>query len=1464
MSAVINNKSRRNLKLNIIIFVCFILVSSITAVFELHRIEKVDRKSVVKSLQAVLVSINKTINKNWADIRFANTNDWANNEIVVQNTKKLLQAKSKSNPAEERAIINELRIFFEPRLNRYSAQGFFIISLDKISLASMRDQNIGTENLICKYYPERFIKVIKGKQQFIPPIPSDVPLENEAGQLIEHYPTMFMLVPIIDNGETIAALSVRFNPLNEFSAITNNGRMGYTGETYILNTEGHLLTESRFNEQLYKTPLLKEGEHSILNIEIRNPQVNLIKNEKSIIQLERQPLTLMAQEISKKHSGSSFVAYRDYRGVPVLGAWLWDPILGIGFATEIDESEAMEAYKNAKNIIIGLVLLIIVFSIILFFIIERNNRLVIKKTAYQEKYLDAIFNNTVDPLITTDKIGIIDFINKAGCETFQYSINELIGRNINTLLKKPLFDTNEVIKIQSLVKEKISGQLKLDFPAVKKNGTEFTIRIAINVMTIDNKLIYILAIHDITTDKEFERTLKQKQEDVEKTNIELEKARKVALSIMQDSDIQKKRTQEALSELEKSTEEIRKLSEAIKQSHSSVVITDTKGNIEFVNQAFLNITGYSREEVINQNPRFLKSGVLNNQFYKDLWKTITSGDVWSSEFANKKKNGEIFWESAVISPIKKDNDEITHFIAVKENITEKKRIEEALKVSMSRYRNIFKAAGDAIFVLEDLKFVECNPKFLTLFKCTEDQIIGQHAGIISPERQPNGKYSKDEIEKIFTDLLSTGSQTFEWENQNFDGQPVHTTVSLSLLETDSKVLIHGIVHDITDRKRNQKELESRANRLAKHNLILQKLTQENDSIVNLESAYKAITEAATAGLGISRSGIWLYNKDMSAIECANLYEANIKKHSLGLIFKKDEFPAYFNSLYKEYILTVNDARNDSRTSEFTETYFKPFNIYSTLDIPLWFRGKVIGVLCNEQTEKKRKWEADEELFGRSLADFIALAIEPNERKIAQETAEYATQAKSVFLANMSHEIRTPMNAIIGFTEILHKRIKDPLNKDYLESIKSSGKTLLSLINDVLDFSKIEAGKLELQLNKVNVRSLIKEIENIFTIKTQEKDLQLICIVPNEFPNYLWLDELRIKQVLINFTNNAIKFTSEGSISIKLSFVENKPKDFDITFSVIDTGIGIPKKEHEKIFEAFKQQEQQDTRKFGGTGLGLAISSKLVNLMNGYLELKSRPGTGSTFSFTIPNVKIVEGKLDEFEEIIDVDNIIFEKASILVVDDVENNRKVVSGLLSDLALDIIEAESGQQAIEIAKKEKPDLILMDIRMPEMDGYQTLNAIKKVKSIKEIPIIALTASTFNIAVQKISKSGFNGFIPKPFELYELINTLIRFLPYKRKIGAQTDKKSKLSLKKEIIINNPKLIEELKINCTPLINDLEKMQSTSLMKKLGESIVSTASQHKHKNLEENGHELLMAVNSFNVEKIDKLFNDFKNMIIN
>ena len=603
---------------------------------------------------------------------------------------------------------------------------------------------------------------------------------------------------------------------------------------------------------------------------------------------------------------------------------------------------------------------------------------------------------------------------------------------------------------------------------------------------------------------------------------------------------------------------------------------------------------------------------------------------------------------------------------------------------------------------------------------------------------------------------------------------------------------------------------------------------------------------------------------MSAIECTNLYEANIKKHSSGKVLKKDEFPSYFKALSKEYIIVVSDARKDSRTSEFTETYFESFNIYSMLDIPLWYRGKVIGVLCNEQTEKEKKWETDEELFGRSLADFVALAIETNERKSAQESAEAATQAKSTFLANMSHEIRTPMNAIIGFTEILNKRIKDPLNKDYLESIKSSGKTLLSLINDVLDFSKIEAGKLELQLSKVNIRSLIKEVENIFKIKTEEKDLQLICKIPNEFPNYLWLDELRIKQILINFTNNAIKFTSDGSITIKLSFVANKPEEFDITFSVIDTGIGIPKKEHKKIFEAFKQQEQQDTRKFGGTGLGLAISSKLANLMGGYLELKSKPGAGSTFSVTIPNVKIFEGKLDKFEEIVDVDNIVFEKASILVVDDVENNRKVVSGLLSDLAIDIIEAESGQKALEIAKKEKPDLILMDIRMPEMDGYQVLNAIRKVKSMKKTPIIALTASTYNLEVQKINKSGFDGFIPKPFELYELINTLIRFLPFKRKNGIQPKIKSKVSLKKEIIINDHKLKEELKINCVPLIKELEKMQSTSLIKKLGESIVSTASKHGHKNLEKNGHELLMAVNSFNVEKIEKLFNNLKILITN
>ena len=402
---------------------------------------------------------------------------------------------------------------------------------------------------------------------------------------------------------------------------------------------------------------------------------------------------------------------------------------------------------------------------------------------------------------------------------------------------------------------------------------------------------------------------------------------------------------------------------------------------------------------------------------------------------------------------------------------------------------------------------------------------------------------------------------------------------------------------------------------------------------------------------------------------------------------------------------------------------------------------------------------------------VALNRELEDRTIAIEKAkleaEQANKAKSEFLANMSHEIRTPMNAILGFTEILESKITDKTYLRYLSAISSSGKALLNIINDILDLSKIEAGKMELQFVPVNLFSLLNEVVQIFNHKTSEKNISLILDVDPAIPKVVLLDDVRVRQILFNLVGNAVKFTDNGYVRLSVTVEESNPENqtVNLLLKVCDTGIGIPEEQIEKIFEAFEQQKNQNLNKYGGTGLGLTITSRLVKMMGGKISVTSTPGEGSCFIVLLDNIEI--GSLVETEEKVSESNIseiVFEPAKILIADDIPNNREVIMSFLKNFDFDIYAATNGKEAIKMAGKFKPDLILMDLKMPLMDGYEATSTIKSDETLKNIPIIAFTASATKEEKDKILAAGFDHFLRKPIAQKDLTAELMHYLKYKK----------------------------------------------------------------------------------------------------
>jgi PAS domain S-box-containing protein len=404
----------------------------------------------------------------------------------------------------------------------------------------------------------------------------------------------------------------------------------------------------------------------------------------------------------------------------------------------------------------------------------------------------------------------------------------------------------------------------------------------------------------------------------------------------------------------------------------------------------------------------------------------------------------------------------------------------------------------------------------------------------------------------------------------------------------------------------------------------------------------------------------------------------------------------------------------------------------------------------------------------SLVD-ITERKEKEKAEREREAAEAANKSKSEFLASMSHEIRTPMNAIFGFTELLEDQIENPQQKQYLSAIASSGKTLLSLINDILDLSKIEAGKLEIQLNDVNPRTLFQEIQHIFSMKVKEKGIDFLVEIDPIIPETLALDEVRIRQILFNLVGNAVKFTESGFIKIAMTQDRQKKTEdgLYLEFKVQDTGIGIPKSQKALIFDAFKQQEGQSHAKYGGTGLGLAITKRLVEMMGGAITVESEHQKGSEFSFFIPNVKPGQFMSKESdEEAIDIESIVFENAMIIIVDDDPVSRNLFRGYLKNQKIEIIEAQNGQEGIDMARLYKSDLILMDLRMPVMNGFEAINIIKSDDELKDVPIVIVTASVMKDSETDILTSGCDGYLKKPVRKKELILEMMHHISYSSKM--------------------------------------------------------------------------------------------------
>lgn len=503
-----------------------------------------------------------------------------------------------------------------------------------------------------------------------------------------------------------------------------------------------------------------------------------------------------------------------------------------------------------------------------------------------------------------------------------------------------------------------------------------------------------------------------------------------------------------------------------------------------------------------------------------------------------------------------------------------------------------------------------------------------------------------------------------------------------------------------------------------------------------ETRYRSIFDNIQTGIFQSdnRSYVLTINQAM-----AELFGCSSAEIVLDYVNYKDYHPFEDPKDYQSYMELLS---KNGFVDQFRTTFLSP------CDEPIYV----------SLSSRKIYNEEGKFLYVQGSVQDISAEKEAQTLKKEKDRIEALSKAKSDFLANISHELRTPLNSVIGFSELLLGNLQDRKNKAYVESISTAGKSLLTIITDILDLSKIDSGKMELNLAPLDLRRLLQEVDQIFSLRVSQKGLRLFLDIPEDFPPALLMDETRLRQILLNLVGNAVKFTHRGSITLGLEWQESPdPQRADLSIRVSDTGQGMDSTAMNHIFEEFFQQ----TSGHGGTGLGLPICKRLTEMMGGEISVTSVPSKGSEFLLHFSALERAELK-KAHHEAQQARHVRFKGSPVLVADDSEPILDFVTDALSLLNLRVFRAENGQQALEIMKELEPQAVLLDIKMPVLDGWKTLERIREIPAYKDLPVIAFTASSKTDRAEDFLERGFSGFLSKPVQTIDLVKELCRFLDY------------------------------------------------------------------------------------------------------
>ncbi|QRR01112.1 PAS domain-containing hybrid sensor histidine kinase/response regulator [Dyadobacter sandarakinus] len=646
---------------------------------------------------------------------------------------------------------------------------------------------------------------------------------------------------------------------------------------------------------------------------------------------------------------------------------------------------------------------------------------------------------------------------------------------------------------------------------------------------------------------------------------------------------------------------------------------------------------------------------------------------------------------------------------VLQDLTESKTAEEKLSV-------IFQYSTDAQLLLDETGIIDCNQAAVKMLRCKDKiEILSSHPARFSPEYQPDGRRSVEKAIEMDRIAYADGYNRFEWIHKRSGGEEFPVEVTLNPVHVNNKRVLLVVWHDISDRKAAEAQIRRSEAMLAESQELTHSGSWESD-LVTGENHWSNET-FRIFGLQPRRTG-------PDTAEFSNMIHPDDREtyqlHIRNAITQ--QIPANF-----DLRIVLPDGQ-----VKFIHAIGKPITDASGRVVKLY------GAIMDINEQKK----AEQELIK------------------AKEQAEMAAVAKSQFLSTMSHEIRTPMNAVIGFTHLLLQQNPAPEQEKYLNYLKYSAENLLILINDILDFSKIEAGKIELEEVEFNVRTLLENIRSGSNQNAEDKGIDIQLVIDDALDVTLIGDPVRLGQIMTNLVSNAVKFTEKGRIVVSAMQTARTSTHLTIDFKVSDTGIGIPPEKVANIFDSFTQASSDTTRKYGGSGLGLAITKKLLELQNSTISVRSEQGSGSTFFFTLTfpvSKKQMEQQVRKNGTDTDLSGM-----RLLIVEDNAVNIFLMKNFMKQWRADYDVAENGRIALEKVQETDYDLVLMDLQMPEMDGYEATAKIRSLPDPKylRLPIIALTASAMLDIKDTAFEVGMNDYVSKPFNPADLFAKISFYL--------------------------------------------------------------------------------------------------------